>query len=174
MAMLVQLEVERRVRAGEDAKESWDGGWELLSKVISYSGKQMGPEAAAIAKMANQALTEFKRLADRNGWLDAPPPPGDVEQVARAEQQRVLLGAAATAVLAGYFTLVDRGELAPNTPLPPVPSGEHPDDLQAYWRAYSAWKEANLPEGSSAELVLDEQYHLFLSDADLGTRARPA
>lgn len=174
MGMLVQLEVERQVRAGEDAKESWDGGWELLSKVISYSGKQMGPEAAAIAKMANQALTEFKRLADRNGWLNAPRPPGDVAQVARAEQQRVLLGAAATAVLAGYFTLVDRGELAPTTPLPPVPSGERPDDLQAYWRAYTAWKEANLPEGSSAELVLDEQYHLFLSDADLGTRLPPS
>ena len=170
MGMLVQLEVDRRVRAAEDAKGSWDATWELIGKAITYGGRLMGPEGATIAKMAAQAVTEVKRVTDRTGWLGAPSPPGDVDHAARAEQQRVLLGAAATAVMAGYLTLVDAGDLPPSTPPPPVPTGDPDGDVQAYWRAYSDWKLVNLPAGSPAELVLDEQYHLFLSAADLGSR----
>jgi hypothetical protein len=49
-----------------------------------------------------------------------------------------------------------------------VPAG---DDVQAYWREYRDWREAHVPPRSEAEQVLDGQFGLFLSPAEIGARA---
>jgi hypothetical protein len=172
IGMFLQVDMERKIRAGEDTKQAWDTDWKVIIKLISYSSKVVAPEAAPIVTMGAQALGLFKQLADATGWFGAPPPPGDVARQARAENQRLLLGLSATAVLAGYRTLVEDGRLPEHTPEPPVPDRDHPDDVSAYSRAYRRWKEVNdIAPGSDADLLLDEQFHLFLSDADVGARA---
>jgi len=167
IGMVLQMETERRIRAGEAAKESWDGAWGFVGTFIRYLGKQGGPEVAAITQMLAQALVEVKRVADANGWLGAPPAPGAVADQARSEQQVIRLGLTATVVRAAHDRLVSSGRLPPSPP-PPVPLADRPDDLQAYARQYEDWKAAHVPRGSAAEAELDRQFALFVSDYDIG------
>ena len=101
IGLLVELDTERRIRHATDAKEEWDTSWGLVEMFITSTGKAV-PELLPVTTGLTKALAQTKKLLDENGWLGAPPPPGDVATQARALQERIRLACAATAVRAAY------------------------------------------------------------------------
>lgn len=168
IGMLVELDTERKIRHATLDKAEWDTSWGLVEMFITYTGKAV-PELLPVTSGLNKALKQVKGLLDANGWLGAPPPPGDVAVQARAAQERIRLACAATAVRAAYGTLVEHGELTAIPP-PPVPSADPPDDRRSYRQAVRRWKEDNgIVPGSDADLQLDRQLELFVSAYEEGT-----
>jgi hypothetical protein len=167
IGMLLQIDTERRIRHAEEAKDEWDASWKLVQMFITYTGQAV-PETLPVVKGLTKAMTRVKKLLDENGWLGAPPPPGDVATQAEALQERIRLACAATAVRAAYEALVERGDLPPIPP-PPVPGTDPVDDPQSYRQAVRRWKDDNgVAPGSDADLWLDRQMDLFVSPYDEG------
>ena len=170
IGMLTELEVERQIRDAKRAEDAWDGGWSIVQRIISLGSKLFGPDVAAIAQIAVQGSSLIKKLLEESGWLGAPPPVGSVARRVELERDRILITASAVSVHAAFESLSGDPGIIPGASAPPLPTPGHDDEVVAYWDRYQQWKDVWVVPGSTAELRLDAQFHLFFSDAQVGAR----
>lgn len=162
--MLLEVDEERKVHEAETAKASWDLSWKWAQLFVKYAAKQLDDAGTYIT----EATELFKRAVEANGWLNAPPPPGDVAVQAEVERYRALVAAQSVALTATYLSMRDSGALPAGVPPPPPPNPDAADLVEDFKRNYQLWKAAHVPEGSDVGHDLDRVAFMFISATDDG------
>ena len=139
----------------------WDITWAVADVIavaaLGFVSVPAGLVAGVGARMAEEAtstgLTGMKGLAERNGWLSAPPDETTFRRDLQRDRDDLAALQAATVVTATFEVLVASGRMPLGTASPPAPTAV--DDrsdggtAERYLDAYNAWQDDLLRQATS-------------------------
>lgn len=145
LAVVDSMRKAARIRTAEQDQAEWDLAWDLLDKAVGLI-----PAEGLWSVVPGAAVTLLRTGLEAAGV--GPESVGEVRAAALGSFDTMTTIAAATVVCARFDQLVATGQIAPGTPLPPVPDVEADDVGEDYGDRFETWL---VESGIAGDVVVD-------------------